>query len=46
MKKIFTDIWYVWPRFPGAPFHLTAALLFWTTVAYGFICIFQKHFLH
>ena len=46
MKKVFDSIWYAWPRFPGAVFHLSCAVAAAAVSAYGIVCIVQKHFTH
>ena len=45
MKKVFDSIWYVWPRFPGAPFHLACSAAAAAVYVYGIVCIIQKHFI-
>lgn len=44
-KKIIDGAWYVWPRFPGAVFHLSCSALAMLTFLYGIVCIIQKHLL-
>ena len=43
MKKVFDSIWYAWPRFPGAVFHLSCTVATTAVFIYGIVCIIHQH---